>query len=234
MTDYNLLAAGTAECPAQDLQLKGEVEYYDDLDSAVQDWTDGYMAEYSTKFDELFYASMEDNSQVSIAAGVDLEATEAENGMYFQTFLWSWDTDNSNVDASCCVPELYYVPSVQVAALETLYYYGDYYINIYDGGEGGKYGWAWECDAGDDFAAALAVDSWATQSWYFPAEPETEADGETDATGDRWDDGEDLSAYAGFTDTPDTACFSEVEMKLGAANLAVASLAAALAASLAY
>ena len=106
------------------------------------------------------------------------------------------------------------------------------YVPIYYDDDGSSvvntYGWtATDMGNGED---VLELDSVTTSTWFMPAEPDTKADGETSATGDRLDVGEKLSAWCGMG-TPDAACGTDVKLTMGAATLAAAtaiSLAAAL------
>lgn len=71
-----------------------------------------------------------------------------------------------------------------------------------------------------------------TVMWYLPEE--SDADGETSAEGDRWNNGDAIGGFGnGGSDTPDEECFMDVVLEMGAATLAAGG-AVALAAALAW
>merc|ERR1712110_541085 len=87
-----------------------------------------------------------------------------------------------------------------------------------------KYGW----DEYPTTMTSTSTDDFTTGgelagTFYLPEE--SDADGETTATGDRIDKGDKVSMFAGSAGAPDTACAEDVTMTLGAATLAAGSFA---------
>merc|ERR1712147_229544 len=230
MTDFDIDA--TADCPSITFALAGKTETEGAaLAADITAWSDGYNMTVTQTMSADYFASMATDAELQLAFGDGAELAAAENGAYNLTLVWSYDSSNSNCDATNAMAG-FYLPVASVTAdldngstgVVDMYYYDTSSSNA---STDAKYGWTAtpSFTGSDDIAADTAV----TAFFYMPTEADVDA--ETTATGDRIDSGDKLGVFAG-AGTPTAECDDGLKVKLGAVTLAAG--ATALAAALAF
>ena len=215
MSDYDV--AATADCPAMNFALNGIEEdnttALDALDAAVKTWSEGYNMDVDLIAAADYFASMATDTTLMVALGDELSLTEGLNGAYLVAIAWSWDdTTNATTTADAAA---YYLPAADIAADAGVDGTADGIIDLSDET---KYDYTTTAFAQSD--DDIIADTEWTHNFYMPVE--SDADGETTATGDRINSGDKLGVVSGDNSSPVAAatCAEAFKIKLGAATLA--------------
>merc|ERR1711959_71858 len=149
------------------------------------------------------------------------DETTAANGAYVQYFSWTIENDNGTPAST---PYVEYLPTA-AASLESGI---TDFIDISGGSD--KYGFSADPAWSSSDAEAFIVDYTWGVTFYMPAEPADIPDGETTATGDRLNKGDDVFSWSGGSGgAVPLECNDGAKLTLGAKTLAAGSLALAAA-----
>lgn len=206
---------------------------YDALAQVIQDWSDGASLKWDATFDGLYWAEMGTDTRLEVAFGSEATLTSAPNGAYSMGFTWTYGTTTADYVDSTTPLMSFYLTTAAVTADTDLGNDNSAAVGIYYDNLTAELKYDWNefpntmtSTSTDDFTTG----GYIYGTFYMPAE--SDADGETTATGDRINKGDKVSMFAGSAGAPDTECNADVTMTLGAATLAAGSFALAAALSI--
>merc|ERR1712216_632283 len=191
-TEYDCEA--NAYNPDVALVLSGTEE--DPTDADVTAWSDGAQLTVWMRFGAQYFTEMATDTELQVAFGREATLTTAPNGAYNIGLVWTYDSSDDTCDVTGQLRG-YYLPYAAATTAGDLDNGMTDAVNIYydSGTSAAPPKYAWTSNKTYTGAADIASADTVNGNFYMPKE--SDADGETTATGDRLGNGDKILAFGG-------------------------------------